>query len=182
MQSVDGFFVVNLDNHVNQRPSGRRNEAHYYLCEATVMPCKHSFYQWDDVYALAISTGKFCVWASYQIRKIVGCSCAGNAGNVFPAMYHDTCVTNLRFPLKSVAGKTFPAFLHNPHFCVSGRLYHWLWNRVNVFNNLDGIVLNFTLWRLTQQLCPTQSISDKYHHKLRWADPNHLMVSYLVTQ
>ena len=24
-------------------------------------------------------------WASYQIRKIVGCACAGNAGNVFPA-------------------------------------------------------------------------------------------------
>ena len=23
-------------------------------------------------------------WASYQIRKIVGCACAGNAGNVFP--------------------------------------------------------------------------------------------------
>ena len=25
------------------------------------------------------------VWASYQIRKIAGCVCAGNAGNVFPA-------------------------------------------------------------------------------------------------
>ena len=24
-------------------------------------------------------------WASYQIRKIAGCACAGNAGNVFPA-------------------------------------------------------------------------------------------------
>ena len=24
------------------------------------------------------------VWASYQIRKIAGCACAGNAGNVFP--------------------------------------------------------------------------------------------------
>ena len=24
-------------------------------------------------------------WASYQIPKIVGCACAGNAGNVFPA-------------------------------------------------------------------------------------------------
>ena len=24
-------------------------------------------------------------WTSYQIRKIVGCACAGNAGNVFPA-------------------------------------------------------------------------------------------------
>ena len=24
-------------------------------------------------------------WASYQIRKIAGCACAGNAGNDFPA-------------------------------------------------------------------------------------------------
>ena len=24
-------------------------------------------------------------WTSYQIGKIVGCACAGNAGNVFPA-------------------------------------------------------------------------------------------------
>ena len=24
-------------------------------------------------------------WASYQIRKIAGCACAGNVGNVFPA-------------------------------------------------------------------------------------------------
>ena len=24
------------------------------------------------------------IWASYQIRKIAGCACVGNAGNVFP--------------------------------------------------------------------------------------------------
>ena len=24
-------------------------------------------------------------WASYQIRKIAGCTCAGDAGNIFPA-------------------------------------------------------------------------------------------------
>ena len=24
-------------------------------------------------------------WASYQIRKIAGCACVGNAGNIFPA-------------------------------------------------------------------------------------------------
>ena len=23
-------------------------------------------------------------WASYQMRKIAGCACVGNAGNVFP--------------------------------------------------------------------------------------------------
>ena len=47
-------------------------------------------------------------WASYQIHKIAGCACAGNAGNVFPcrrfprepivsdpAMHHGTCVTHV---------------------------------------------------------------------------------------
>ena len=47
-------------------------------------------------------------WASYQIRKIAGCACAGNAGNVFPhrwfqreplvsdpGMHHGTCLTHL---------------------------------------------------------------------------------------
>ena len=47
-------------------------------------------------------------WASYQIRKIPGCACAGNAGNVFPrrrlqrkplvsdpGMHHGTCVTHV---------------------------------------------------------------------------------------
>ena len=31
------------------------------------------------------TTFEFKTWASYQIRKIAGCACAGNAGNVFPA-------------------------------------------------------------------------------------------------
>ena len=47
-------------------------------------------------------------WASCQIRKIAGCTCAGNAGNVFltyrlqrkpqvsdPGMHHGTCVTHV---------------------------------------------------------------------------------------
>ena len=47
-------------------------------------------------------------WASYQIRKIASCACAGNAGNVFPrghlqrkpivsdpGMHHGTCVTHV---------------------------------------------------------------------------------------
>ena len=47
-------------------------------------------------------------WASYQIRKIAGCACAGNAGNVIlrrwfqrkllvsdHGMHHGTCVTHV---------------------------------------------------------------------------------------
>ena len=50
----------------------------------------------------------YTVWAFYQIRKIAGCACAGNAGNVFPrsrfqrkplvsdpGMHHGTCVTHV---------------------------------------------------------------------------------------
>ena len=57
-------------------------------------------------------------WDSYQIRKIAGCACAGNAGNVVPTcrlrrkplvsdpgMHHGTCVTRM----------------HNPQFYVSGK-------------------------------------------------------------
>ena len=48
------------------------------------------------------------VWASYQIRKIAGCTCTGNARNVSPrgqlqrkplvsdpGMHHGTCVTHV---------------------------------------------------------------------------------------
>ena len=51
---------------------------------------------------------KAITWASYQIRKIAGCACAGNAGNVSPrrqfqrkplvsdsGMHHGTCVTHV---------------------------------------------------------------------------------------
>ena len=54
------------------------------------------------------TTNNVCAWASYQIRKIAGCACAGNAGNVFPrrrfqrkplvsdpGMHHGTCVTHV---------------------------------------------------------------------------------------
>ena len=65
-------------------------------------------------------------WASNQKRNIAGCACTGNAGNVSPlslvsdrhasgylrhahAVMHQGIV-HQRFPLKSVARKTFPAF------------------------------------------------------------------------
>ena len=51
---------------------------------------------------------QFLQWGSYQICKIAGCACAGNAANVFatrplqmkslisdPDMHHDTCVTHM---------------------------------------------------------------------------------------
>ena len=66
-------------------------------------------------------------WTSCQICKIAGCACTGNAENVFPATAGQRSrhasrhvrdaravmhagIANWRFPLTSVAGKTFPAF------------------------------------------------------------------------
>ena len=36
-------------------------------------------------------------WASYQIHKIMGCTCAGNTRNISPTpdMHHGTCITHL---------------------------------------------------------------------------------------
>ena len=47
--------------------------------------------------------------------KIMGCACTGNAGNVFPPLGVSNPdmrygIANERFALKSVSGKTFPAF------------------------------------------------------------------------
>ena len=78
-------------------------------------------------------------WASSQIRKIAGCACAGNTGNVFPhrqlkrkplvsdpVMHHGTCRDACRDRLPMVAGKTFPAFPAHSHsqFYVSAPTIH----------------------------------------------------------
>ena len=51
-------------------------------------------------------------WASYQIRKIAGCACAGNAGNVFPRR---------RFQRKPIVGDHGTCVMHVP-WCMSGSL------------------------------------------------------------
>ena len=78
-------------------------------------------------------------WASYQIRKITGCACAGNAGNVFPrhrlqrkplvsdpGMYHGTCVTHVPWcmsgSLTPGGGENVPGI---PGACASAILRNW---------------------------------------------------------
>ena len=88
-----------------------------------------------------LSTQEARPYASYQIRKIAIAHALGMLGTFSPPprisdpdMHHGTCVTrvpwwmhagvaNRRFPLKSVSGKTFPAFpaMHNPQFYASGK-------------------------------------------------------------
>ena len=93
----------------------------------------------------------YVTWASYQIRKIAGCTCAGDTGNVFPAtdfkgnplvsdpgMHHGSFVTHVpwcmsgsltrcgRENVPSIAGEC----MHNLQFYVSGKrpvgVYLWV--------------------------------------------------------
>ena len=75
--------------------------------------------------------------ASWQIRKIVGCACAGNVGNVFPAtdpdVHHGTCMTHLPWcmPGSLTSGFLWSRWrgkrsrhsrrMRNPQFYESGR-------------------------------------------------------------
>ena len=94
-------------------------------------------------------------WASYQIRKIAGCACAGNAGNVpprrqfqrkplvsDPAMHHGTCVT------------------HVP-WCMSGSLTY------NDGENVPSIpgACALAILRIWQEAHGTFSISQGYNHQ-----------------
>ena len=79
-------------------------------------------------------------WASCQIRKIAGCACAGNAGNVFPPprvsdpdMHHGTCATHVPWcmPGSLTSGFLWSRWrgkrsrhsrcMRNPQFYVSGK-------------------------------------------------------------
>ena len=78
-------------------------------------------------------------WASYQIRKIACCACAGNAGNAFPrrrlqrkllvsdpGMHHGTCVTHVPWcmsvsPIRG-GGENVPGI---PGACASASLRIW---------------------------------------------------------
>ena len=78
-------------------------------------------------------------WASYQIRKIAGCACAGNAGNVFPrrriqrktrvsdpGMHHGTCVTHVPWCMSGLltrgGGENVPGI---PGACAPAILRIW---------------------------------------------------------
>ena len=55
-------------------------------------------------------------WASYQIRKIAGCACAGNAGNISPHHWFQ------RKPLVSDPGMHHGTCVPHVPWCMSGSL------------------------------------------------------------
>ena len=81
----------------------------------------------------------FSLWASYQIHKIAGCACAGNARNVFPrrriqrktrvsdpGMHHGTCVTHVPWCMSGLlthgGGENVPGI---PGACAPAILRIW---------------------------------------------------------
>ena len=92
-------------------------------------------------------------WASYQIRKIASCACAGDAGNVFrrgrlqrkplvndPGMHHGTCVTHVPWcmsgSLTRGGGENVPGI---PGACAPAILRIWQEAHGNVFCITDPL-------------------------------------------
>ena len=101
-----------------------------------LFPISHTF----GMLSFSKCTEERSTWASYQIRKIVGCAYAGNAGNVSPPpkvsdpdMHHGTCVTHVPWCMTRSLTSGFlwswwrrKCFRHsrrmcNPQFYVSGK-------------------------------------------------------------
>ena len=95
-------------------------------------------------------------WASYQIRKIADCACAGNAGNVFPrrrfqrkplvsdpGMHHGTCVTHVPWCMSGSLtcgdGENVPGI---PGACAPAILRIWQEAHVGTSSYYNGICNN----------------------------------------
>ena len=105
-------------------------------------------------------------WAFYQIRKIAGCACAGNAGNVFPrrwfqrkllvsdhGMHHGTCVTHVPWCMSGSLtcgdGENVPGI---PGACAPAILRIWQEAHSHLFDFLSlGLntnwYVNLVYWR-----------------------------------
>ena len=97
-------------------------------------------------------------WASYQICKITGCACAGNAGNVFPrrrchrkplvsdpGMHHGTCVTHVPWCMSGSLtcgdGENVPSI---PDACAPAILR--IWQEAHAVTRTDTISFINQFW------------------------------------
>ena len=105
-------------------------------------------------------------WASYQIRKIAGCGCTGNAGKISPprrisdpGMNHGTCVTHVPWCMPGSLTSGFlwsrwrekrsrhPWRMRNPPFYVSRkRPMGLVVGRKNPVAEVQGIFAPFMDW------------------------------------
>ena len=99
-------------------------------------------------------------WASYQIRKIAGCACAGNAGNVFPrrrfqmkplvsdpGMHHGTCVTHVPWCMSGSLtcgdGENVPGI---PGACAPTILH--IWQEAHDMNTFSALLVLYERYPL----------------------------------
>ena len=105
-------------------------------------------------------------WASYQIRKIAGCACAGNAGNDFPrhrlqrkllvsdpGMHHGTCLMHVPWcmseSLTSRGGENVPGI---PGACASRNVKYLVrgpWGQGFPSSSTGERWVNIMAWALT---------------------------------
>ena len=135
-RSFDVFFDLRLNKRLRKQLWGWSLETLsrplWRHCNATTSTHTVSKWYWivqnlsrshrqdqSNIYTIFITCTR---WASCQIRKMAGCACARNAGNVSPLprvgdpdMHFGACVThvhagiaNWRFPVKSVVEKKVP--------------------------------------------------------------------------
>ena len=125
------------------------------VCEMSAILPRPQWVREDDGLSLNF-TPDSGQWASYQIRKIAVCACAGNAGNVFPhrrfrrkplvsdpGMHHGTCVTHVPWcmsgSLTCGGGENVPGI---PGACASAILRIWQEAHCTLYDpNVSNIIV-----------------------------------------
>ena len=129
------------------------------IWDATSLLWRHCNVQNIELNMLHVTVGLlyvkfvFSTWASYQIRKLAGCACAGNAGNVSPrrwlqrkplvsnpGMHHGTCVTHVPWGMSGLLTRGGGETVHGIHgacavcnftYLARGPWRHVSWKYIN---------------------------------------------------
>ena len=126
-----------------------------------------------------IGRHKAVQWASYQIRNIACCACAGNAGNVFPrrrfqrkplvsdpGMHHGTCVTHVPWcmsgSLASGGGKNVPGACAPAIFRIWQEAHELNHIKHDVISGLNALIADDNMNR--QCLCCGRRKELEYMH------------------
>ena len=119
-------------------------------------------------------------WASYQIRKIAGCACTGNAGNVSPrrrlqrkplvsdpGMHHDTCVSHVPWcmsgSLTRGGGENVPGI---PGACAPAILH--IWQEVHGRQGPDHLTHTYSATHTTPWLMMIRQRREPMHRQSQY--------------
>ena len=132
----------------------------YLETDTSYAPCRVHFCNtqndWNYSTRLSYITDNLIPWASYQIRKIAGCACAGNTGIISPPprvsdpdMHQGMCVTHVPWCMagrylafsfgvggrENVLGVPGICATHNFTYLARGPLSRRQWNASYVIKN-----------------------------------------------